>query len=336
MASRIGTIINQAVKNKNDKPNILSFVTHERFQSNLGGCWANFYLIQKGQGVKGDWVRNYSTIPSNTIILPPIDDPLSFIPWIEFSAVMPMHKFGQFQIAKQISDFLGLPIISVEHTQPTSAELQAAVPELKKMSGDINIFISQTSRNQWGYNANEAIVIEHGIDHGFWKSSGRERKRQVLTVGNDMIGRSHILGFDILQRVCQNLPIKIVGDTKGLSKPAQNEYELKSFYDESLIYINPSRLSPIPMSLLESASMSCAIVTTDNNLISDIFTHNHDAIKTNDENEMRSAIIRLLDNPEECKRLGNNARRTIENRFDLKRFVKEYDDIFQKASKIRK
>lgn len=334
MSSAISTIINKSIRKPNDRHNILSFVTHERFQSNLGGCNANFYLIQKGDGIKGNWITNYAPIPRNTIILPPINDPLQAVSWVDFTAVMSMHKFGQYQLGRQIANHLGLPLIQVEHTCPTSDSLRRAVPQLKELRGDINVFISDTSRSQWGFSSEEAEVIEHGIDTNFFKPSGRSRKNQILTVGNDFINRGEILGFDTLQRVCNELPLKVVGDTAGLSQPAKNLYELKGFYDESLLYINPSRFSPIPMSLLEAMASACCVVTTDNNLISSIVENGVNGIITNDEFVMRKEIQRLLNDKDECVRLGDAARNTILSRFPLDKFFSSYDEVFERAARL--
>lgn len=339
MASQVGSIIRRCTKRTDEPYNILSWIVHERFQSNLAGCNARFYLLQNGPGVKGMWKEQYARIPDNTVILPPYQQsPFEVIPpYVDFDGIVSHHKFGIIQTALQLGNILSLPVCHIEHTMPTSQQLRDAVPELKKLQGQINLFISSTSRSDWGFTKDEADVIEHGIDSEFWKPLQRnltERKKQILTVGNDMLNRAEILGFDIFQRVTQGLPVRIVGDTKGLSEPAKNEYDLRSKYDESLIYLNPSRYSPIPMSLLEAASMGCAIVTTDNNLISDIFTHNGDAIKTNDEKEMRFSLQYLLNHPNECKRLGENARETIKKRFSLQNFVKNWNSIFERMASL--
>lgn len=338
MASPIGSIIRKVTRKESEPYNILSWVCHERYQSGLANCNANFYLFQNGHGVKGMWKEQYARIPDNTIILPPFQNsPLEVIPsWVELDGIVSHHKFGILQSALQLGQYLGLGVAHLEHTMPTNQQLRDAVPELKKLSADINLFISSTSREQWGYNDLEGEVLEHGLDSDFWKSSGQERLKVILTVGNDMLNRSEILGFDIFQRVTSGLPVKIVGDTKGLSEPAKNEYQLKSFYNNSLIYLNPSRYSPIPMSLLEAALMGCAIVTTDNNLISDIFTDNMDCIMTNDENRMRKELEILLNDSDRCKLIGENARKTVMERFPLNKFVKNWNNIFERISKIRR
>lgn len=340
MASQIGSILRASDRKENKPYNILSWVVHERFQSNLEKTNARFYLFQNGPGTKGSWKQQYASIPNNTIILDNYqNNPLEVIsPHINFDLIISHHKFGIIQTALQLGQILKLPVVHNEHTSPTSDHLRQAVPELKKLKGDINVFITSTSRSQWGYAETEAEVIEHGLDSDFFKHSGQPRQAQILTVGNDMINRSEILGLDIFKRVCidNKMPFQIVGDTNGLSQPAKNIYELRDFYSNNSIYFNPSRLSPLPMSLLEAMSMECALVSTNNNLISEVIIDGYNGYLSNDENILKNHLIRLLNSPEERAELGRNARKTIQERFSLNRFISDWNNIFKRASEIRK
>ena len=332
MTTPIGNIIRSALKKEDEPFNILSWIVHERYQSNLGKTNANYYLLSNGPGTKGAWREDYSPISKNTVILPNYqNNPLEVIPsWVNFDMIMTHHKFGIIQTGLQLGKILNLPVVHIEHTQPTSPQLEAAVPELKKLQGKINIFISPTSRQQWGFSEEEARVIQHGVDSQFFKPVRTNKINQVITVGNDMINRSFILGFDIFDRVIikNNLPFKIIGDTPGLSRAAQHVFELKSLYDESTIYFNPSRLSPLPMSLLESMSMGMAVVSTDNNLISEVIENGVNGYKTNSESEQLQHIKRLLQDKDEREELGKNARKTILEKFSLARFCKQWDEVF--------
>ncbi len=337
MASPIGSVIRSATKRDDQPFNILSWIVHERYQSNLAKTNANYFLLSNGPGTKGAWRQDYSQVPRNTVILPNYqNNPLEVIPsWINFDIIMTHHKFGIIQTGLELGHRLNLPVVHIEHTQPTSPQLEAAVPQLKQLRGKMNVFISPTSRTQWGFTPDEAIVIEHGVDSKFFKPLLKEPKNQILTVGNDMINRAYILGFDTFDRVVikNNLPFKIVGDTPGLSEPAKNVFDLKTLYGDSTIYFNPSRLSPLPMSLLEAMSMGLACVSTDNNLISEVIENGVNGYKTNSEEEQRAHLKRLLSDKDEREELGKNARQTILTRFNLDRFVQNWNDVFSEMVK---
>ncbi len=340
MPSQVGSIIRRATKSPNEKYNVLSCVTHERYASNMADCHANFYLLQNGHGVKGNWVKNFAEIPPNHHILPPYqNNPLEVIPdYVELDMVIAQHRVGQAQVLLPLAQYLSLPTIVIEHCTVTADNMLPMLDQFKQMRGDINIFISEVSAKAWSWSLDDesVLIIKHGVDTELFRPSGRPRKKQILTVGNDMQNREIILGFDTFKRVCQGLPVKIVGDTKGLSVAAKNVFELKQQYDESQIYFNPSRHSPIPMSCLEAASVGCCIVTTSNNMLPDIFQNEINGIISNDEGYLRSKLQELLERPDECARLGQNARQTIIDKFSLKDFTSNWDRVFDKLAKLRK
>tara|TARA_B100001564_G_C20293692_1_gene513749 strand:- start:401 stop:616 length:216 start_codon:yes stop_codon:yes gene_type:complete len=63
-------------------------------------------------------------------------------------------------------------------------------------------------------------------------------------------------------------------------------------------------------------------------MIPEIIENGVNGFISNDETELKERIQYLFDNPEEAKRMGENARKTILDRFNLERFVKEWNKIF--------
>ena len=340
MSSPVGSIIRQCFRNSKEKYNILTYVTHERCNSNWSACNANFYMIQKGPGLKGPWLTQYAQIPRNIFILPPVDQPLEYLNHLEIDMVISQHKWGQFQTANQISNYLGIPHIHYEHTCVTSDQLRKQVPELKKMRADYNVFITSQSCSDWNYSENDqdVKVINHGINSEFFRKLNTKRENRVLAIHNDWVGRSEILGFDIFKRniIDQNIPYRIVGDTRGLSSAAQNEYDLLNEYNKSTIYYNTTRTSPLPMAAAESMSCELPLVCLDNFMLGEIIQNGFNGYKTNDESEQLKHIRRLLADEDERKELGKNARQTIIDRFSIKAFTDNWNKVFDEVSKIRK
>lgn len=340
MATPIGSILKRACRNPDDPYNILTFVTHERYQSNLANCNANFYLLQNGPGIKGDWKTSYAPIPDNHIILSTYqDNPLEVIPsYIDFDFILGQHKFGQAQTALQLGSYLNIPTVILEHTVPTNKSLQDNLENLKNIKGDINIFISDYSRDQWGWKDDEAEVILHGVNTKLFRKIPNVKKEQkVLSIVNDWINRSDILGYDIWERVAKNnFQCSVWGDTPGLSRSTNNIYELVKTYNENTVFFNTSRLSPVPSVLLEAMACELPVVSTDNCLISEIIENGVNGYKTNNEKEMNDHIYRLLNDEEERKEIGANARKTILEKFNLDRFVQDWNNIFDRMDKIIK
>lgn len=315
----------------NRKLKCLTTVTHESYESNLSKTNHEFYAFCKINGLKPYWNEQYRSIPKNYTVL----DPKHFEPQdIEFDFCLSQQKFGSYQTLLPIAKQRNIPIISLEHTLPSwnSWPVQQR-QQLKQMRGDLNVFISEHSIEQWDFDKNDPSVrvIRHCVDSDlFWPFiPTEERQNIILTVGNDFINRGHLLGFNLWNNVTNNLPRTVVGDTAGLSSPAISAEDLALKYNNCRIYINPSLWSPIPCSLLEAAACGLAIISTDNCLIPEIFTHGHDALLTNDEKEMRGFCEDLLRDEELTKTLAKNARQTILKKCSTSRFVEEWKNLFQ-------
>ena len=61
-------ILRDSTRHPEEPLNILTFPTHERYQTNLALTGHNFYLWQKPGTIK-PWVKDYGDVPQNTILL---------------------------------------------------------------------------------------------------------------------------------------------------------------------------------------------------------------------------------------------------------------------------
>ncbi len=325
MQSAINSIIRQATRKKNDRLKVITAVTHEAFEENLSKTNCEFYAVQ-GKDIK-PWTTAYRQIPENYHILPE-----GYLPdHISFDICLSQHKFGQFQILKPIASKLHIPLISLEHTLTMPFWDNKMKAQLRNMTGDINVFISDYSRKAWGFDE-EAEVIHHGIDTDLFKPL--KKQKVILSVVNDFVNRGPICGFPMWKKCVKDLPVKLFGNTPGLSKPASSVKELAEAYGSSLIFLNTSVISPIPTSLLEGMAAGCCPVSTSNCMIPEIIQHGKNGFLTNDDAEMRKYLELLLNDEELALRMGRAARQTILDNFGLDAFVNNWNLLFQRASNI--
>lgn len=339
MSTLLQTLTRSATRKEGDSLNILTFPTHERYQSGFADLPHTFYMWQQ-EGIK-PWSEKYAKIPKNHVLLNPSRGANQLPPYVDIDIVFSQNKFGQFQIAEQVADQLRCPFISLEHTLPMESWTAAQLVQMRYMGGDINIFISEFSRNKWGWGEDEADVIHHGVDTelfspfppmGVLVDSMVEREPKVLSVVNDWINRDWCCGFKIWSDIVGypdiGMPVRVLGDTPGLSEPAPSTQALVREYQSSRVFLNTSLISPVPTALLEAMSSGCAVVTTATCMIPEIIQNGVNGFISNDIDELREYTNMLLQDEELASRLGAEARKTIEENFSMQAFRNNWNEVF--------
>ena len=158
--SKVKRIINLANRDKNQVYNILTFPTHERYETQLAKTGHNFYALNITDGKK--WNDSQTPIPNNYYILPEND----ICDYINYDFILVQSRYWQYSVAAQINQRLQLPMIVLEHTLPPETS-ESQLNHLRSMLGNINIFISEFSQKSWNIHEN-SIVIHHGIDSGLF------------------------------------------------------------------------------------------------------------------------------------------------------------------------
>lgn len=333
--NRIVSSLTRAATRGSSPLNILTCPTHESWESNLARTGHQFYAFRH-QSVK-DWNYAYRSLPNNYTLLNPDKGFAQLPPDIDFDLVFVQNRFGQFQLLKSIADTLQVPLVTIEHTQPHPDWPEHYIHQIRQMRGDVNVFISEYSRKLWGWGEDEAIVIHHGIDtECFSPDEATPRERHCLSVVNDWVNRDVFCGFYFWAEATKDLPVAVLGATPGLSQPASSLKDLADAYRQSQIFVNTSLASPIPTALLEAMASGCCCVSTATAMIPEIIQHGQNGMLATTPSEMREVLVSLLDNPEECRRLGEAARQTIIDRFHLNRFVDDWNKVFEYAAGISK
>jgi glycosyltransferase involved in cell wall biosynthesis len=108
--------------------------------------------------------------------------------------------------------------------------------------------------------------------------------------------------------------------------------DIESFYKYSSIFILPSHMEGLSISLLEAMSHGKACIVNDFGL-----PFSNDEIYTMPENSPKTiaaAIKYFIDNRDEIKIFGNNARNRIKSDFSITSFSHKHIAMYQKVSKI--
>lgn len=336
MPTPIQTLIHRAVRDDSKPLNILTFPTHERYETGLAKTGHRFYGWQ-GPNVK-TWNTTYAEIPDNYHILDGSKLDAQLPLWVDVDIVLSQNKWAQYDIGKKIATQLNCPFITLEHTLPTPNLPRSIAYQLAQLKGDLDVFISDYSIEKWGWrkDSDNVIVVRHGVDTDlFSPSDDVEREDLVCSVVNDWMNRDWCCGFKLWQQVSGwpdklRFPINVWGDTPGLSV-AGDVPTLIHQYRRSRIFLNTSLVSPVPTVLLEAMSCGCAVVSTNNCMIPEFIEHGENGFLCSTPDEMQYYIHLLRTDEKLAETLGKAARQTIVDNFSLDKFVNNWNEVFKQV-----
>jgi glycosyltransferase involved in cell wall biosynthesis len=117
--------------------------------------------------------------------------------------------------------------------------------------------------------------------------------------------------------------------------------EVLEKHREADIFVLPSVIAQdgsrdiTPNSLIEAMAMKLPVISTTVTGIPEIVEDGVSGVLVppNDENALTEALIRLIEDPDRRKELGENARKRVEEKFDVNKNISRYIDLF--AGKLR-
>jgi hypothetical protein len=340
--NQVATILRRA-KRSNKKLNILTFPTHERYESFMCRTGHQFYSW-RGPGIK-EWVTTFAPVPENYVLLNPQKGDYQIPPYVDIDMVLSQNKGAHYRIAQKIATNLGVPLIQMEHTLPPPNWTDSQIMMARELQGDIDVFVSEWNRDEWGYPDDHGFINYTGIDTDVFKPVEVQKDKDfVLSVVNDWINRDWCCGFNLWAETVgypdqPKLPVGVIGETKGFSKPAKSIQELVESYNKATVYLNTTLISSFPTVILEAMACGLPVVSTGTCLIPKVMIqHGHNGFVSMDNNpdELRNYCIRLLKDKDLAQKMGENGRRTVEEKFGLEGFVQRWDNVFQEAINYRR
>lgn len=325
-------IIRKATRLKNESLNIVTFPTHESYESNLCKTGHTFYAVRH-ERLK-DWNTNYRPVPQNYILLDKDYAEHALPSWVDFDLVLSQNKFANYDIAKYIAAHYNIPLVTLEHCLPPSDWNQQQLESAKRFEGTCNIFISEYSANKWNLGFKNTQVIHHMVDTDVFKpnwESQEKRDNHILSVVNLWKDRDWCCNYNGWVRTIEGLPFKVVGDNPGLSNPSHSVDELATTYRTSKIFYNTSTISPVPSSLLEAMASGCACVSTATCMIPEIIENGVSGFISNDEKELREYLELLLYDDDLAMSLGMAAEERVKKLCGKERFVEQWNKVLYEA-----
>jgi glycosyltransferase involved in cell wall biosynthesis len=188
------------------------------------------------------------------------------------------------------------------------------------------------------------IEIPNGINlNKFSPDKPRENKILVVTRMFERKGIQYLI--HALSGLDHDFTINIVGEgpylnnLKKLSRNFQsninflgfldnNSKELRELYESSRIFVLPSQAENFPVALLEAMIAGLAIITTNDTGCAEVVGNNAVLVSPKDSSAIRNALLKLINSPDLCYRLGRTARIRAEELFGWKIIADKHIQLY--------
>jgi glycosyltransferase involved in cell wall biosynthesis len=226
-----------------------------------------------------------------------------------------------------------LPRIYLEHDPPRESPTDTRHPA----AGDDLLLVHVTPFNNlmWDNGFTPSRVIEHGVVVPEDVAYTGELARGLVVV-NGMGRRGRRLGDDIFEYVRRRVPLDLVGmgseELGGLGEVSHRD--LPAFAARYRFFFNPIRYTSLGLAVCEAMMLGMPIVglaTTE--MATTIDRGGRGYVDTNVP-RLIDRMHRLLDHPEDARRLGDNARKYARRRFSIDRFVRDWNEAFESGTGV--
>jgi colanic acid/amylovoran biosynthesis glycosyltransferase len=189
----------------------------------------------------------------------------------------------------------------------------------------------------------QVLLARPGVDTQSWAPASGGRRTadstfRLVTVGRLHHGKGHDVTIRAIARLRDNgqtVHLTIVGagpelnslqalvdqldlqETVGFTGSI-SENDVMALMGAADAFVLASRFEPLGVVYMEAMALAVPTIGTDAGGVGDIITNEYDGllVPADDEHRLAAAIQRLLEDPALRRRLGENARKTVVERFD--------------------
>ncbi|HVX59679.1 MAG TPA: glycosyltransferase [Pirellulales bacterium] len=228
-----------------------------------------------------------------------------------------------------------LPRIYLEHDPPLENPT-----DMRHWVDDQNVLLVHvTPFNQlmWDNGDVPTRVIEHGVLVPPEVRYRGELERGIVVI-NHLKQRGRRLGVDVFEQARRHVPLDLVGmaseDLDGLGEIQPPE--LPAFESRYRFLFNPIRHTSLGLAVIEAMSIGMPIVGLATTEMATAIQNGVSGYVDTDLNKLIGFMQELLHDPAEARRLGEGARKYARERFDIRRFARDWDATFlEVAERVR-
>jgi len=219
-----------------------------------------------------------------------------------------------------------LPKIYLEHDTPRPHPVDSLHPV--DDPDVLLVHVTHFNRLMWDNGRTPTKVIDHGvIDPGY--RYGGELERGLVVV-NDIATRGRRLGLDVYEAARKQVPLDLVGlrseAAGGLGEVLHGD--LPGFSARYRFFFNPIRWTSMGLGVIEAMMTGLPIVALATTEMTTVIRNGVNGFVDTNVDALVDRMKLLLATPPEARELGERARATALERFNIRRFVADWNDAF--------
>jgi hypothetical protein len=224
-----------------------------------------------------------------------------------------------------------LPRIYLEHDPPQEHPTNSC-----HVVDDPNILLVHvTAFNQlmWDSGHTPTCVIEHGVMVPEEMQYTGELDRGLVVV-NGLRSRGRRLGLDVFSQVRQQIPLDLVGmgaaELGGLGEIPH--HQLSAFQSHYRFFFNPIRYTSLGLAVCEAMMLGMPIIGLATTEMVTVVENGVSGYVDTNVDRLVQVMQTLLQDSRQARRLGAGARRHAKERFNIQRFVYDWEQAFARVT----
>lgn len=261
------------------------------------------------------------------------DVPAEEVRHVDFDCILFQHKSNWQHDQHEIlsAEQRRLPRIYLEHDPPLEhpTEQQHWVDDQNVLL----VHVTPFNRLMWDSGRTPTRVIEHGVlvPEGI-RYTGEIEKGIVVI--NHLGSRGRRLGPDVFAAARRKVPLDLVGmDSVGLGGLGEiSPPELAAFEARYRFFFNPIRYTSLGLAVCEAMAIGLPVVGLATTEMATAVQNDVSGYVDTDLGKLVPKMKLLLRDPHEARRLGEGARRYARERFDIRRFARDWEETLHAAA----
>ncbi|MEX2431494.1 MAG: glycosyltransferase [Dehalococcoidia bacterium] len=224
-----------------------------------------------------------------------------------------------------------LPRVYLEHDPPR--EHPTDTQHIVDDPGVLLVHVTPFNALMWDSGRTPVRVVEHGVPEVDGARYTGELERGIVVV-NNIQTRGRRTGYDIFQEARKQVPLDLAGmGSEALGGLGDIPHgELLRVMSRYRFFFNPIRYTSLGLAVCEAMSLGMPIVGLATAEMPTVIENDVSGYVDTDVDRLVHRMQLLLAKPARAQELGNAARQTAMQRFNIRRFTRDWDSVLWSAA----